>query len=314
MSNELKIRIVRDSQGNDLDLNRISIEAADALNIFIDSLSSFAKTYDDTSGIKMRLDNGSVTACLVLPDDGANIADEIEEIMMNRSQNNERIKPLKTIQDKIQQNGSVYEVYLKKNSAQEINVTNYFKGDKFQTRRQQLNRVYAIEFIKGNLYAIGGKKNPNVHIEDLESNTTSKISCSVEAAKVLNKGLYEEMYFSTIRTESEQGISHSYVDNYSSLEDFQNFKTLHETLLSTDSIEKYDIIYDYILEVVNNEDRSNEEIIKLMTLYNNKFSEKGIVRTILMTLKPIIERETGLIPHYQSLVETFRSRSKTGKI
>lgn len=315
MSNELKIKILRDSQGNNVDLSNITIDAADALKVFIDSLTKFAKTYDNASEIKLKLDNGSISTCLVLPDEDEIISQEIDDIISNTSNNNDRINIFKTIQDKIQLNGLEYQVYLNKRNQPEREVTQIFKGRKFSRRRQTYHRQYSIEFIEGILFEAGGKSKVNVHIENEESNTEYIIECSRDEAKKLNERLYSKVYISTIRNcKTENDITYKYIDSYLTDTYYTFFKSLHESLTRTDDIEKYDLIYNYIVDTVNSEERPNEELIKLIRLYNNKFSEKGIVRTILMTLKPIISSEIGLKPHYDNLVETFRSRSQTRKI
>ncbi|WP_394665809.1 hypothetical protein [uncultured Chryseobacterium sp.] len=314
MSNELKIRIIKDSLGNNLDLNNISIEAADALKVFIDSFTNLAKTYSNTSDINLRLDNGSITACLVLPEEDEHIVNDLEEVFTNKSRNNSRIKILKTIQDKIQLNGSEYEVYFKKSNLDEINITQIFKGTKFQTRKQRLTRVYSTEFIEGVLFEVGGKTNANVHVENEENGQTYTIGCERNDAKILNKRLYSKVYLSTRKIETQKELKYEYIDNYLDSELYSFYKSLHNELVTNDSIEKYDLIHDYIYQILNDDNRSNEELIKIIKLYNNDYIEKGILRTILMSLKPIINREIGLLPHYNSLAEKLRSRSKTGKI
>lgn len=314
MSNELKIKIISDSQGNDLDLSNISIEAAGALKIFIDSMVDFAKTYEDTSDIKLKLDNGSIETCLVYPEE-EEVSHDIEDILEFKSNNKKRVEAFRNIQDKIQLNGLVYEVFLNKQNEPTREVTQIFKGKKFRKAKQIFDRSYSIEFIEGELFETGGRKTVNVHIENRQLGKEYKIECEKPDAKKLNDRLYSKIYLSVIKiSKTEQDIEYRYIDSYLRADNYLFYKSLHEQLITEDSIEKYDLIYNYIVNTINDDNTPNEEIIKLIRLYDNKFSEKGIIRTILMTLKPIINREVGLFPYYESLVKTFRSRSNTGKI
>ncbi|WP_284461271.1 hypothetical protein [Chryseobacterium sp.] len=314
MSNELKIKIITDSQGNDLELSNITIEAADALKVFIDSMVDFAKTYSDTSNVKLRLDNGSIETSLVYPDE-EEISNDIDDILSFQSSNQKRVEIFRTIQDKIQANGLTYQLFIEKENEPVKDVTQIFKGRKFRKTRQTFDRSYSIEFIEGELYESGGKSTVNIHIHNQELDKEYKIECSKAQAKKLNERLYSKVYLSVIKiikTESE--IEYRYIDSYLREDTYLFYKSMHEQLITEDSIEKYDLIYNHIVGLINNDEISNEEIIKIMRLYDNKFSEKGIIRTILMTLKPIISREAGLLPQYEDLVKTFRSRSNTGKI
>lgn len=314
MTNELKIKIIKDSQGNDLDLSNITIEAADALKVFIDSMVDFAKTYSDTSSVKLKLDNGSIETALVYPDE-EEISNDIDEILTFQSDKQKRVEILRKIQDKIQLNGLTYQVFIDKQNQPTQEITQIFKGRKFRKTRQTFDRNYSIEFIEGELYESGGKSTVNVHIHNQELDKEYKVECTKPQAKRLNERLYSKVYLSVtkiIKTESE--IEYRYIDSYLKEETYLFYKSIHERLTTEDSIEKYDLIYDHIVGIINNDEISNEEIIKIMRLYDNKFSEKGIIRTILMTLKPIVNREIGLLPQYEDLVKTFRSRSNTGKI
>lgn len=318
MSNKLKIKIITDSQGNDLDLNNITIEAADALKVFIDSLTDFAKTYEDTTNVKLKLESGSIEACLVYPDE-EEISNDIDDILSFQSDKQKRVEILRKIQDKIQLNGLDYQVFIDKENLPSQEITQIFKGRKFRKTRQRFDRNFSIEFIEGELFESGGKTNANVHIENKDLDVEYKVECTKPEARKLNNRLYSKAYLSVIKiikTDEAEAtkIEYRYIDSYLKEENYIFYKTMHEHLIADDSIEKYDVIYHHIVNTINDENSPNEELIKLIRLYNNNFTEKGIIRTILMTLKPIISQDVGLLPYYDSLVKTFRSASNTGKI
>lgn len=313
MSNELKIKIIRDSEGNDLDLSNITIEAADALKVFIDSLVDFAKTYENTSEIKLKLDNGSIETSLIYPEQ--EISHDIDNILALQYSDSKKVDPFKRMQDKIQVNGLEYGVYLKKENEQFREITQIFKQEKFKKIKKKFERKYSIDFIEGELFEVGGRAKVNVHIENRELGQEYKIECERLDAKKLNERLYSKAFLSVIKiAKTETDIEYRYIDSYLREESYIFYKRLHERLTAENSIEKYDLIYNYIVDIINDNNSPNEEIVKIIRLYDNHFTEKGIIRTILMTLKPIINKEVGLLPYYNSLVTTFRSRSHTTKI
>lgn len=313
MSNELKIKIIKDSQGNDLDLSNITIEAADALKVFIDSMVDFAKTYENTSEIKLMLDNGCIETSLVYSDE--QVSQDIDNILALQISDPKKVDAFKRIQEKIIMNGLEYGVFIKKQEETYRDITQIFKEKKFRKSKQKFDRKYSIEFIEGELFEVGGRAKVNVHIENKELGKEYKVECERLDAKKLNDRLYSKAFLSVLKiAKTEADIEYRYIDSYLREESYHFYRELNEQLTEQDSIEKYDLIYNYIVDIINNENSPNEEIIKIIRLYDNHFSEKGILRTILMTLKPIISKEVGLLPYYENMVKTFRLRSQTRKI
>ncbi|MCS4300685.1 hypothetical protein [Chryseobacterium sp. BIGb0232] len=313
MSNELKIKIIRDSQGNDLDLSNITIEAADALKVFIDSMVDFAKTYENTSEIKLMLDNGCIETSLIYPDE--QVSRDIDNILSLQVSEPKKVDAFKRIQEKIIMNGLEYGVYIKKEEESYRDITQIFKEKKFRKSKQKFDRKFSIEFIEGELFEVGGRVNANVHIENKTLGKQFKVECERPEAKNLNDRLYSKVFLSVRKiAKTETDIEYRYIDSYLREENYHYYKNLHERITMDDSLEKYGLIYKHIVDIINDDETLNEEIIKILRLYNNHFTKKGVIRTILMTLKPIINREVGLLPHYEDLVKTFRSRSNTGKI
>lgn len=133
MENELKIKILSNSNGEKVSLDNISIDAADALKIFIESLSDFAKSYNDNSDVKLSMKDGSIETILTYPADKTEISEDIDEIITGKSFETHRTKLFKNIQDKIKLNGLEYSVLLKENNI-EKDLTKNFKDKNFPLR------------------------------------------------------------------------------------------------------------------------------------------------------------------------------------
>ncbi|OBS12819.1 hypothetical protein ATE49_15295 [Elizabethkingia miricola] len=312
--NEFKIRIVSNSDGEEVRLDNISLDAAESLKVFIDSLTGLAKTYSDYDGssdIKLSLTEGSVITSLVIPEDDLDVIEDIKEITNNKSKNNERIKCFKVIQDRIKQNGLTYEVSLWEDG-QYVDLTPKFKSKNFQTRNGKLVPLkYEILFITGEAFEAGGKSKTNIHISKGED--VFKITCSRQQAQKIN--VYSNVYLSVLKKwRKEDNIEYILIDNYLSEEKYDFYKSIHEEYKLCDSLNKFDFIHDKVVEIVNNDNLDNNELIKLMRLYNNQYSDRGTLRTLLMSIKPILHNNKGLKDYYNKVADRLRDGSSSKKI
>lgn len=311
MSNEFKIKILSDSSGNPVSLATIPLDAADALRVFFESLTEFAKSYDNDE-IKLSLEDGCIETGIVFPDTDNYIVEDIDNIISGRSNDNFRIKLFKDMQDKILQNGLGYKVILKSNGHEE-EVTTNFKGRRFPIRKPRKSKQYEIDFIEGLLYEAGGLSKTNVHIRHGEKDIT--IQCTRHQARKLNEMLYSKIYLAvTKQTVNSNSFEYTLIDSYLKEEDYLIFKTLHESIMQCRSIEKYDILHYFIKNILVSDDEDNQDIIKIIRLYNQAYIDRGIVRTILMALKPVIKNNEGLIAYYEEITATFRNGSKSKMI
>ncbi|WP_337045437.1 hypothetical protein [Emticicia sp. 17c] len=170
-----------------------------------------------------------------------------------------------------------------------------------------------IVFLKGKLYEAGGKKTTNVHIEDGENEY--KIECSQEEARELKDFLYRPIFLSTIKvTKSNYPPEYKLIDYYNSQEEQNKYEDFVQKIVENDTLEKYDLLHDKIYEFID-EDKIND-ISKLIKVFNNNCTDRGVLRTILISLKPIIHNETykQLNSSYQSLSELLRAGSSKKKI
>lgn len=311
MENEFRIKINSDSQGNKVSLDNITIEAAEALKIFIDLLTELAKSYENYSHFKISLNTGSVESCLIFPKEGNNnITNDINSILNGQSEDHEKVNIFRKIQNKVKQNGLDYGIYWRyDNSLKDI--THVFKGRKFSLRQNEtINEIF---FLKGKLYEAGGKKTTNVHIEDL--NDVYKVKCSKEEAIGLNKFLYQSIFLSTVKSsKNDCDISYKLLDFYNDLEEQIEFKNFVCTIVNNDRLEKYDILHDKIYEFIS--ENKIDDLNKLIKVFSNDCTDRGVLRTILMSLKPIIKNEsfTQLKPSYDNISDLLRIGSLNNQI
>jgi hypothetical protein len=313
MNNEFIIKINKDSKGNKLSLDNINIEAASALKIFIESLTELAKQYKDVSDIKLSLKSGSIESCFVYPKSGNTIEDDLTSIINGTSENNERIKLLKEIQNKIKANGLDYSVYHKV-GRQKIDVTSKFKSKDFSLKRSsRLEFNEKVVFLSGKLFESGGKVKTNVHIESGVEEYT--VECSREQAVELNRRLYDQIQVAVVKKwKPEKKPTYHLLDSYLKEEDYIRYKTFYESIESNRNMSRFDSIHNKIVEIINSEKIDNGEILKIMKLYDYSQSDRGVLRTILMTLKPVFKNESKITDKYIALAKLLRDGSVNNKI
>ncbi|HXT82733.1 MAG TPA: hypothetical protein VN704_00035 [Verrucomicrobiae bacterium] len=309
MLNEFVIKINNDGNGNDLSLTNIPIEAIDALNIFLVSLKDFASQYKKEN-VRFAIKDGCIETVMSYPETETDIDKEIEELLDGTSVNNSSIKIFKSIQDKVKQNGLEYSIIHRVNGV-EKNITSIFKDKNFSYKRGPKKEFKEeILFIEGTLYDAGGKVTSNIHVES--NNEEFTINCTKEqAAKVR---VYNKVYVAVLKTSKEGRKPHyKCIDSYLKPEQFEYYEKFYKKIGSDKSLAKYDIIHDAILNILNENEPKIGKALKIMRLYNFNFSDRGVIRTILISLKPF-KSDRKISEMYQSLANTLRAGSKNNVI
>lgn len=310
MANEFIIKINKDSKGQAVSLNSIPADAADALKIFIESLSNFAKLHSN-SDVKLSLKDGCIESALVY--EGTEIEKEIQDVIDGISENGEYVKLLKDIQDKIKENGLDYSIIQSINGQRNEITTSFTKTRFKQKKAAKVEWSESIKFIDGVLYEVGGKTNVNVHITT-EKDPELVVDCTPDEAKILSKFFLKKVYLCVVKKTQADKIKYSFVDRYLKEEVYNELKTFYETTQNNNDLGRYDDVHNLIVELVENENLG--QLIKIMRLYNLKGSDRGILRTILMTLKPVYLgfNNIKLNEAYSSLATTLRAGSTNNSI
>ncbi len=304
MNNELIIKINKDKNGQEVSLDNISIDAADALKVFIGSLSDFAKTEPNFSEFKITLKSGCVETALLYPSNRTDVSEDLENVFDGKSKEEAKVKVLKNIQDKIKANGLDYSVLYKVNDKVE-DLTNTFKTTKFKViEKEKLAWFEDVIFVEGELFNVGGKVNINAHIED-NTNFSYTVKCTKDQAKKFG-AVYENTYVSILRKyKPDTKLQYDLIDVYLTKDKFYEYKNLYESIEKDKSLYRFDIIHDKIENILIDDNISNGELLKLMRLFDNSNSDKGIIRTILMALKRV-EKTNTISDMYNNLASLLR--------
>jgi len=312
MANEFIIKINKDRNGNDLSLTNMSLEAIEALHVFLTSLKDFAKLQENQN-LRFTLRDGCIETAISYPEADEQIGDDINSILDGSSENNDFIRIFKSIQNKVQANGLDYSLTHKMNNV-ETDVTNIFKTKRFAYRRGPKKTWHQeVIFIDGVLIDNGGKVITNLHVETADAEYT--IDSTREESKIVREFLYENVYLVAAKRYHDGEKPHyKFVDYYLSPEKFRQYKDFYQQINSDQTLAKYDKIYDTIMEIINGSGSINE-VLKVMRLFNFSFTDRGIIRTILMALKPIDKTDNQKLKDlYDSLAKKLRETSTNNMI
>jgi hypothetical protein len=312
MPNELSIKIIREKDGTPASLNDMSLDAAKSVKVFIESFTEYAKVRSKDSHIKL-IDNGdSIDNILTLPESNAvenstlndsssedfnhnsqDSASEIINVVNSESESDDLVKVFNSIRKRISENGLSYEVNLKYQN-ESVNLTEKFKSKnkRFVTKQQEdLPVQEEVIFVRGEVYESGGKTTTNIHIKP-ESGRDISILCSKEQARKFSKRLYTNVFVSAVRQwKSPKDATMRLLDIYQDEEQFKRFEELYSAYTHNDSPERFDNLRNDLIANLTKYGTSSPRILRLMRLYNHALSDRGIIRTILLVLKPLRHEE-----------------------
>jgi hypothetical protein len=304
MSNELSIKITHDSEGKEVSLNAMNLEAANVLKLLFQSLTDLANLYGASHDVRISLKEGSIESVLIYPDTATDIDDDITKVIAGTSTNVEATRILRDIQTKIKANGIAYSVHhVVANTVHDL--TPSFKEGQFRRRRTpKAEFEEQVCFISGRLFESGGKVKSNVHVDVGEDEY--KVECTQEQATTLNKRLYSKVYLSVLKLTSAHLVRYRFIDSYLKEESYMAYKAFYESIMATKELRRYDIIHDKIVHTVETNDRALGELLKLMRLFDHEQCERGVLRTVLIGIKPIRQRHKAVKEAYNRLAGILR--------
>jgi hypothetical protein len=96
-----------------------------------------------------------------------------------------------------------------------------------------------------------------------------------------------------------------YIDHYSSQRSFIEFKELYAAVKADDGLEKFDLVRERVLEILGQGPEHIRGLLRLMRLYQFNFSNRGVIRTILSTVKPFRDVDEQVSELYYHMAKTL---------
>ncbi|AQW91306.1 hypothetical protein [Elizabethkingia anophelis] len=79
-------------------------------------------------------------------------------------------------------------------------------------------------------------------------------------------------------------------------------------------LDAFDTLFEKVFKIANDDELSNNDLIELMKSYDNESTDIGTLRTLLMSIKPLLKNNEELKCHYNKLSDRLRELSASKKI
>lgn len=288
---KFEIKIVKEANGSDVELDNLSIQASESLIRIMQALANLAKI-DDSGNTKISIQSGSAEAALVGDSYVESLSDTLTVVANNKSDNEKFVRNFRIIQDVIKENGLSYEASFKSNGHLERDVIQLFEQPKtFAKKRKKRikNHPFHLEFFSGKLIEVGGKT-PNIHIESAGESYT--IECSEKQAILVNKFLYQKILLSTwVKKDANLKLNYYFCDFYkeSDVEMYLEFKDFIRGNTNARGTEALKQIHYKLEKILSSEDYGKAR--KFIKLFKTDIADVGRLRTILLNTKAFQKHE-----------------------
>ncbi|NKI31260.1 hypothetical protein [Croceivirga thetidis] len=305
---KIEILIKRDSAGNPIDLESMSLADSKAFSEILISLIKIVEFEKDLH-LKIGVRKSSAVKSIIGPTDHMEIVyKKIEKASKSEvDRDNFYVKHLNKIREKAYQNEDFDITYTKKGNRISIKplFTNQFKT----TRNTQKGKGdFKIKFLNGTLTDCGGIK-PNFHISVGESSFT--IKCSPEEARMLGGKLYENINVCAWVKEENEKETYKLCDVYDEKEAelFFDLSDFFKLLKNKEGTEPFHFISDKLEDFYDNKDYDGA--VKFIKPFIHESSLPVYLRTILVVSKGLknVMPLTGLLNEVEGYLE-----SKIGKV
>jgi hypothetical protein len=277
----IEIVLKKDSQGNDIELDNMSLDASKSLREILDALISIVE-HEKHLNLHLGLEKGSAAQKIIGDEpnlkivynkilDAANCKPERDNFYVN--QLNVIYKSIKNIRE--------YDIYYNSYSSKE-SIKPLFKKKFKNTKLRDLDSEYKVEFISGILELNGGKK-PNFHLKDNDISYT--IQCSFDEAVKVNPFLYKEIKVSAWVKKKKEKLEYTFCDLYSGESEiyFEEFKSFFLQLSEKKGTESFHFISEKLEHFYDSKNYSGAK--KFIRLFLTKHSLPIYLRTILVISK-----------------------------
>lgn len=303
-SDKIEFKILKDADGKDVELNNLSVKAANSLVILIQNLSKIAELESNNSDVRINVSPGCACVSIEAPPAKINeIKNNIQDVVENNSnRKKEYFKSLSNIQNLFNLNGLQYDAKIFFNG-EENSIIDLFDNKFSNTRRNFKKKEYYfdVEFFKAKLIENGGKT-PNIHLDDKGSKI--KISCTEKQAIKINKFLYQEVKIAAWGKLNSYNVKeYFFCDMYNEdlvYSEYKSFITDNMKLKGSDALEN---IHYKLKEYYS----ANEFIKakKLIRIFNNEITDVNRLGAILLISKYFKDNKhiSGLLFDIEHLLE-----------
>lgn len=278
----IEIILKKDSQGHNIELDNLSLEASKSLREVLDALISIVE-HESALDLSIALKKGSAAECLIGSPQSLSVVYNKIKDAANSSPNRDNlyVNKLNVIYSNIDRSQD-YEILYSNQGKKESLKPLFSKKFKSKRASSQVQNDFNLEFFHAKLELNGGKK-PNFHV--FTNNTTYTIQCTEKQSKSIGAFMYDKIKFSAWAKAKSNKMEYELCDVYVGNAElyYDEFGKFYRQLKSKKGTESFHFISEKLEDFYNNKDYTGAR--KFIRLFLNEFSTPTYLRTILVISK-----------------------------
>lgn len=280
----IEIILKKDSKGNDVNLNNMSLNDSKSIREILDALIRIAE-YETDLGLKIGLEKGSAAHKLIGSHENLTIVYSKIEDAANNSKNRDNlyIDQLNIIHKNFKKFNDV-EVFYNSKDFLKKDIKHIFNR-RFRKRRvkSDIENNFHLKFFNNATLQQNGGLKPNFHLTYLDDSYT--IQCSKEEAQKVNRFLYNEIKISAWVIQKKHKVIYTFCDLYvgNSSDYFDRFNKFIKELKKKKGTESFHFISKELERFYNENNYAGAN--KFIRLFLNELATPSYLRTILVISK-----------------------------
>jgi len=286
---KLEFIISKDSTHRDVELDNMSIAAANAFSVLLTAALNIVNLNEDKEGVRIQIRPGSAVIAAEGSDSQiAEIEHNFNEVIYHKSSNRELVNGWREVQKLFHANGLEYSATIIRGERQLSIFDTLKRSKKLRTKPLSLPITSSIRFLTGKLIAVGGA-NPNIHLED-ENGKRLTISCTETSAKKANKFLYDTILISCWVKSVGGDPRYELCDSYWDQRYFNDFKNFIDEFSSTvNEVEQLKKIHYKCRSYLDVKDYGSFR--KFLRLFLHESTNVNVLKTILIVTQSFKNHE-----------------------
>ncbi len=286
-TNRIEIKITEDESSQKVNIEAMTLAAAKALLVLFESLTNIVELTPNNKDLRIQVTKGSAIVAV----EGERVLharEEFEKIIANKCTNKELVEQWRKIQGVFVENGLHYEANFYENEKAIPFYDTLRKHHKLRTKAVVLKKFDAkIEFVKGKLIAVGGKR-PNIHVE-VDGKAMQPVACTEWNASKAKAYLYKTIFFSTWDKKVGDQNRCTLCDSYADEDIYLELSSLIQKLNSMEQIAALKLLHYQCRNYLD--EQQYPKLRKLIRLFAHEDTDINILKTILIVTQALREHE-----------------------
>ncbi len=284
---KLVLKVTTDANGNQLSLDNMPFEAAEAFLKLYEALIGLVQLTENHQNARVSITQSSLAAAVSSATVVPHMISDFNSIASAQCEDSAKVAFWRSIQEQIQKNGLGYDIVYQKGNTSE-SLYNIIKTSKTFHKKRATKKQYTsdIRFLSGRLTDAGGKSKSNLHI-DIPGGEI-KIACIQSDAKIAASVLYETLSLSAwVRKDSLGNYNYELCEVYFDTTLFNELKSFFESLQEMDEIDALTSVHRLIKGLI--EEQQFEKLRRISKLWIHSSTDIQTLKIILVLTKSLKE-------------------------